>query len=99
MSRSKPRKAAAALQYNPAKDIAPVVVASGHGLVAEKIIAVADENGVPVYRDDSAAALLTMLEIGKPVPAALFSAVAAIYIEIIKLSGDFPLPEKEQALK
>ena len=56
----KPSNAAVALKYNPEKDYTPIVVASGHGHVAEKIINLADENGVPVYRDDSATALLTI---------------------------------------
>lgn len=84
----RPRNNAVALRYNPEKDYSPVVVASGHGKVAEKIIEVADENGVPVYRDDSAAALLTMLDVGKPVPNDLFEIVAAIYVEIMKTSKD-----------
>lgn len=80
----KDRSAAVALRYNPDKDYSPVVVASGHGLVAERMIEVADQNGVPIYRDDSAAALLTMLDIGQAVPKELFEVVASIYVEIIK---------------
>ncbi|HKM32252.1 MAG TPA: EscU/YscU/HrcU family type III secretion system export apparatus switch protein [Oscillospiraceae bacterium] len=89
---NKTSQSAVALKYNPEKDTAPVVVASGHGYIAEKIISIADENGVPVYRDDSATALLTMLEIGKSVPVALFSVVAAIYIEILKASAEIDTP-------
>lgn len=94
MSRSdkSPKKfsgnSAAALKYNPEKDYSPVVVASGHGKVADRIIQMADDNGVPVYRDDSAAALLTMLDIGKPIPKELYEVVAAIYIEILKASNE-----------
>ena len=49
------KQAAAALKYNPDLNYAPVVVASGLGELAKKIINIADENGVPVYRDDSTA--------------------------------------------
>lgn len=79
---------AVALKYNPEKDYSPVVVAAGHGHVAEKIISIADENGVPVYRDDSAAALLTMLDVGKPVPPELYEIVAAIYVEVLKAAKE-----------
>lgn len=89
------KNGAVALKYNPEKDYSPVVVASGHGIVADRIIEIADENGVPVYRDDSAAALLTMLEVGKNIPAELFGIVAAIYVEIIKTSDDL---KKQQEL-
>lgn len=85
---------AVALRYNPDNDYSPVVVASGHGHVAEKIISLADENGVPVYRDDSAAALLTMLDVGKNIPPDLYEIVAAIYVEVLKTSNE--LKEKKK---
>lgn len=90
MSKSKAysKKSAVALKYNPDNDYAPVVVASGHGFIAEKIIEIADENGVPIYRDDSAAAILTMLEVGQGVPPSLYEVVAGIYIEILKASKE-----------
>ncbi|HOV41737.1 MAG TPA: EscU/YscU/HrcU family type III secretion system export apparatus switch protein [Oscillospiraceae bacterium] len=94
MSQSKSSKpkyqgsSAVALKYNPEKDNAPIVVASGHGLIAEKIIRIADQNGVPVYRDDSAAALLTMLDLGTPIPPELYQVVASIYAEIIKIADE-----------
>ena len=46
-STAKPAKRAAALQYRPG-DGAPVIVASGMGHLAEKIVEVAGDNGVPV---------------------------------------------------
>lgn len=84
----KPSNAAVALKYNPEKDYTPIVVASGHGHVAEKIINLADENGVPVYRDDSATALLTMLNVGQGVPPELYQLVAGIYVQIMQISKD-----------
>ncbi|MBP1550645.1 MAG: EscU/YscU/HrcU family type III secretion system export apparatus switch protein [Oscillospiraceae bacterium] len=84
----KPSNAAVALKYNPETDYTPIVVASGHGHVAEKIINLADENGVPVYRDDSATALLTMLNVGQGVPPELYQLVAGIYVQIMQISKD-----------
>lgn len=84
----KPGGAAVALKYNPEKDYTPIVVASGHGHVAEKIISLADENGVPVFRDDSAAALLTMLNVGQGIPPELYQLVAGIYVQVMKLSKE-----------
>ncbi|MFT3951814.1 MAG: EscU/YscU/HrcU family type III secretion system export apparatus switch protein [Oscillospiraceae bacterium] len=60
MSQSKKNKAVA-LKYDTEKDLAPLVVASGYGEIAQKIIGIAEVNGIPVYRDDSAASLLCML--------------------------------------
>ncbi len=78
------KNSAVALKYNSDTDYAPVVVASGHGEVAKHIIEIADENGVPIFRDDSTADLLTMLDIGQGIPEELYDVVASIYVEILK---------------
>ncbi|MGN0553112.1 MAG: EscU/YscU/HrcU family type III secretion system export apparatus switch protein [Oscillospiraceae bacterium] len=78
--------AAVALKYNPEQDYTPVVVASGHGKVAERIINLAEENGVPVYRDDSTAAMLTMLSVGEGIPPELYQVVAGIYVQVVSLA-------------
>lgn len=88
MSRSDNKKSAVALKYNPEKDYSPIVVAAGHGHAAERIISLADESGVPIYRDDSAAAVLTMLDVGQGVPPEMYSVVAAIYVEVMKLAKE-----------
>lgn len=88
MSRSDNKKSAVALKYNPEKDYSPIVVAAGHGHAAERIISLADESGVPIYRDDSAAAVLTMLDVGHGVPPEMYSVVAAIYVEVMKLAKE-----------
>lgn len=80
-------KAAVALKYNPDKDYSPVVVATGHGRAAERIISLADDSGVPIYRDDSTATLLSMIDVGQGIPPELYSVVAGIYVEIMKLAG------------
>ena len=79
------KSAAVALKYNPDLNYAPIVVASGMGELAKKI---ADENGVPIYRDDSAAALLVMLGAGEHVPPELYKVVAAIYAQVVYDAND-----------
>ena len=74
---------AVALKYNTEKDSAPVVVAAGSGYVAEKIIEIADECGVTIYHDDSAATLLSKLNLGQSIPPDLYQMVVDIYITII----------------
>lgn len=97
MSKSNKNKAVA-LKYNTNEDVAPIVIASGYGLTADKIIDIAEERGIPVFRDDSAASLLCMLDIGANVPQELYQVVAAIYVELLKTSAEIKgkLP-KEQA--
>lgn len=77
------RGKAAALKYDQQSDNAPVVIASGYGVVAEKIIDIAEQKGIPVYRDDSAASLLCMLNVGTSIPEELYKVVAAVYKEIL----------------
>ena len=69
MSRSKKNKAVA-LKYNVQEDMAPIVIASGYGEVAQRIIDTAERQGIPVFRDDSAASMLCMLEVGSLCAAA-----------------------------
>lgn len=79
-----PRKLrAAALRYNAQEDQAPVVVAAGSGYVAQKIIEVADECGVMVYHDDSAATLLAQLNLGQSIPPDLYQMVVDIYLTVL----------------
>lgn len=72
-------KQAIALEYDP-EDNAPKVIASGRGLVAEKIIEKAKEADVPVHRDDKLADTLSRLEIGDMIPPELYEAVAEILV-------------------
>ncbi len=72
-------KKAVALSYNEEKNRAPVVIASGMGYMAEKIVEVAGENGIPVYEDESLATILTQLELGSEIPEELYQAVVDIY--------------------
>ncbi len=79
---------AVALKYNADQDKAPVIIASGYGEVANKIIDIAEQNGIPVYRDDSAASLMCMLEVGTNIPPELYEVVAAIYCQLLKVSKE-----------
>lgn len=78
---------AVALRYNAEQDAAPVVIASGYGSIADKIIDIAEERGIPVYRDDSAASLLCMLGVGSNIPTELYEVVAAIYAQLLSAAA------------
>lgn len=85
---SKSKQKAVALKYNAEHDEAPVVIASGYGSVAEKIIDIAEQKGIPVFRDDSAASLLCMLEVGNSIPPELYEVIAAIYCQLLQVSSE-----------
>lgn len=82
------QNAAVALKYSPDMNYAPVVVASGLGELAQRIVNIADEAGVPIFRDDSTAALLVMLNAGETIPKELYQVVAAIYAEVVTTAND-----------
>ena len=65
----------------------PVVIASGYGTVAEHIIDIAEKKGIPVFKDDSAASLLCMREVGSNIPVELYEVVAAIYGKLSETSA------------
>ncbi len=83
-------KKAVALKYEPGKDAAPRVVAKGKGPLAEKILALAKEAGVPLREDQELVEALMKLEIEAQVPPELYEAVAAVLAWAWKLNGKLP---------
>ena len=73
-----PTHLACALKYAEAEDSAPVVVASGEGDLAARIVRAARDYGVPVVQDVPLARALRELEVGDVIPEALYEAVAEI---------------------
>lgn len=73
-------KRAVALKYDSEKNNAPMVVASGSGYIASKVVEVAEECGIPVYKDDSLSALLSQLETGREIPEELYNSIVDIYV-------------------
>lgn len=72
-------KQAVALEYDP-DDAAPRVIASGRGVLAERIIEKAKESNVPVHQDDKLANTLSRLDIGEMIPPELYGVVAEILV-------------------
>ena len=68
-----------ALSYEKG-DMAPTVVASGKGKVAQRIIETAKENDVPLHEDSKLAETLSNLEIGEMIPPELYEVVAEVLV-------------------
>jgi type III secretion protein U len=74
-----PTHIAAALRYDEeGGDDAPVLLASGRGDLAARIIEAARIHGVPIVRDVPLARLLVELPLGEPIPESLYEVVAEI---------------------
>ena len=69
---------AVGLQYERGEDAAPRVVAKGSGEVADRILAVARESGVPIERDPDLVQMLTCSELGEEIPIELYEGVARL---------------------
>lgn len=79
MEKKEKLKQAIALEYDPNED-APKVVASGRGVLAEKIINRAREAEIPIHQDDRLADTLSRLDIGEMIPPELYEVVAEILV-------------------
>ena len=73
-----PLRKAVALKYNPAEHAAPVVAAKGQGHIAERILELAREHGVPVQEDASLVEVLSRLDIDQEIPPELYALVAEV---------------------
>lgn len=98
MSKYKKNKAVA-LKYNAEEDAAPIVIASGYGTVAEKIIDIAEKKGIPIFKDDSTASLLCMMEVGSNIPTELYEVIAAIYCKLMETSKQIKETENSHSKK
>lgn len=77
------KKKAVALRYEMNQNKAPIVIASGYGEVAQKIIHIGEKHGIPIYQDDQASSILCMLKLGQTIPEELYSLIASLYIEFV----------------
>ncbi len=80
------RQIAIALRYLREKDPSPRVVAKGRGELAEKILALAREHGIPVHPDADLAEVLVQLDLGKVIPEELYQALAEILAYLYRMN-------------
>jgi flagellar biosynthetic protein FlhB len=79
-----PTHVAVALRYDE-RSPAPIVVAKGAGVVAQRIREKATEHGVPIQENKPLArALFKAVEIGSPIPIAFYQAVAEVLAVVFR---------------
>ena len=78
------RKTAVAIKYDRASMSAPEVVAKGRGGVAEKLIAMARENGIPIVENKLLVEMLDNLNLNQLIPGELYQVVAEILVAVYK---------------
>jgi flagellar biosynthesis protein FlhB len=91
-----PTELSVAIQYDPEKMAAPVVVAKGAGVLAQRIRRLALENNIPIVERKPLAQLLYKdVDIGKPVPTESYAAVAEVLAYVYQLKGTkLPMPPR-----
>ena len=84
------RSSAIALRYAPEapfKDLAPRLIAKAEGLLADRIVALAIQHGIPVARDPDLLAALAPLEVDQIIPPDLFKAVAIMLAALYRANA------------
>jgi len=69
---------------------APKIVAKGSGSVADEIIALAEQHGVLIHKDDELSQLLGQLDLGQDIPEGLYHVIAELIAFSYVLQGKFP---------
>ncbi len=80
-------KTAVALHESEGGKKVPRVAAAGRGHIAEKILALAFDNGIKVREDSDLAELLASIEIDSPIPSEAFMAVGEILSYVYRANG------------
>lgn len=84
------RRQAVALRYQPQEDPAPKVAAKGDGYVADRIIEIAREQGIPIREDRNLVQVLSLLDLNQEVPQSVYKAVAEILAWVYHLTHRTP---------
>jgi flagellar biosynthesis protein len=79
---------AVALQYDG--EHAPRVTAKGRDTLAEQIVKLARQHGIPLQENEALASVLARVELGDEIPEALYLAVAQVIAFAYHLSGKAP---------
>ncbi|WIJ23689.1 EscU/YscU/HrcU family type III secretion system export apparatus switch protein [Devosia sp. RR2S18] len=80
------RPLAVALQYEKGSREAPRVVAKGRGLLAERIVALAQENDVVIEANPALAEALSGVELDDTIPVELYEAAAIVIGFVLRTS-------------
>ena len=94
------RRTAVALKYDRDSQAAPKVLAKGKGGIADRILEMAVQKGIPLYRDPELIEVLAQLDVGSDIQPELYQAVAEVLIFIYKMNrkkkgqGARPGPKK-----
>ena len=82
-------KRAAAISYDPGEHDAPVLAAFGEGYLAQKIVSVAMESGVPILPDPSLSSMLSKISVGDEISPEMYEAVAKVLAFVSEIDRSY----------
>ena len=88
MNNKQTKNLAVALEYDG--DNAPKITAKGTNDLAEQIIALAEQHGIPLHEDKNLIRVLAEIDLGDEIPESLYRAVAEVIAFAYILTGKFP---------
>jgi len=86
------RNKAVALKYRSGADSAPRVVASGRGLIADRILELARACNVPIHEDPDLVEVLARLDLYEEIPPETYLLVAEVLAFIYRANASFSRP-------
>jgi flagellar biosynthesis protein len=79
-------RTAVALRYKMQEDRAPKIIAKGNGVIAEKIIGLAQEYGVPIHFDPDLTQILAKIDLMAEIPPELYTAIAQVLAFVYQMN-------------
>jgi flagellar biosynthesis protein len=80
---------AVALLYDKEKSDAPRIIASGRGVIAQKIIETARQAGIHIQEDPDLVEILSKVPVGKDIPVELYQTIAEILSFVYQINDKF----------
>ncbi|MBU1628261.1 EscU/YscU/HrcU family type III secretion system export apparatus switch protein [bacterium] len=80
-------KKAVGIKYDMEVDRAPQIIAKGSGSLAERIIAIARENNIPIYEDPDLVGLLAIVDLYREIPQKTYQVIAEILAFIYSMNA------------
>jgi flagellar biosynthesis protein len=99
MKQNQTKNSAVSLKYSGGSKSAPKVTAKGQGWVAEKIIALAQEQNIPIRKDKDLVELLEKIDVGKEIPASLYKIVAELLAWVYQMNNEYPKSKKTHRVR
>ena len=91
------RPVAFAIKDQKKSNLAPIILAKGHGRVAEKILRLAFDNDIKVRTDEDLAEILSVVEVDCEIPLEASAAGAEILTYVYKANSEQNGQERDSA--